>query len=211
MTSAARASARAAEVVPVALPTVVMLHRDPPDRVSPATSTNIRAARGVVAQVLAQSSAPVAQGIEHRSPKAGVGSSNLPRRTVCWCRSGDWWPPPVSPLRGLHGPRGQQHGPRPPRTPVDSRDCSAPLAFGHARTRERALRGVLVTLEWPDRREDVLAGLECLAAEPPRLSGSDADPRWPDVTNAIHWLVDDTWWDTTDPSESIGLSTTAES
>ena len=27
-------------------------------------------------------SAPVAQGIEHRSPKAGVGSSNLPRRTV---------------------------------------------------------------------------------------------------------------------------------
>lgn len=25
--------------------------------------------------------APVAQGIEHRSPKAGVGSSNLPRRT----------------------------------------------------------------------------------------------------------------------------------
>lgn len=61
-----------------------------------------------------------------------------------------------------------------------------------------------MTLEWPDRRADVLAGLECLAAEPPRLSGSDADPRWPDVTNAIHWLIDDTWWDTTDPRESIG-------
>ncbi|MBO3100623.1 SCO4402 family protein [Cellulomonas fengjieae] len=59
-------------------------------------------------------------------------------------------------------------------------------------------------LEFPDWRDDVLAALECLAAKPPRLSGSDVDPRWPDVTNAIHWLIDDTWWDTTDPSESIG-------
>ncbi|NUU16941.1 hypothetical protein HP550_06715 [Cellulomonas humilata] len=59
-------------------------------------------------------------------------------------------------------------------------------------------------LEFPDRREDVLAALECLAGEPPHLSGTDVDPRWPDVRNAIHWLIDDTWWDTTDPSESIG-------
>jgi hypothetical protein len=59
-------------------------------------------------------------------------------------------------------------------------------------------------LERPDRREDVLNALECLAADPPRLSGSEVDPRWPNVTDAIHWLIDDTSWDGTDPSESIG-------
>lgn len=82
---------------------------------------------------------------------------------------------------------------------------SAPaLASGHARKRERAPRGVLVKLAWHDRREDVLTALECLAAEPPGLSGSERDPRWPDVTNAIHWIIDDTSWDRSDPSASIG-------
>ena len=41
-----------------------------------------RHAHGVFDHVSDRPRAPVAQGIEHRSPKAGVGSSNLPRRTV---------------------------------------------------------------------------------------------------------------------------------
>lgn len=59
-------------------------------------------------------------------------------------------------------------------------------------------------VEWPDRRGDVLSALELLADEPPELTENGADPRWPDLTNAVHWLVDDTWWDQTDPDESIG-------
>lgn len=40
----------------------------------------------------------------------------------------------------------------------------------------------------------------------PVLSDSGWDMRRPDLTNAIHWLVDDTWWDTHDPSKWIGLT-----
>ncbi len=53
------------------------LHRRDPT--GPTTATRPRAE--VCARICARSRAPVAQGIEHRSPKAGVGSSNLPRRT----------------------------------------------------------------------------------------------------------------------------------
>jgi len=59
-------------------------------------------------------------------------------------------------------------------------------------------------VKWPDRRGDVLNGLDTLAEEPPRLAGDEPDPRWPDVTNAIHWVLDDTWWDQRDPREDIG-------
>ncbi|UMP03554.1 SCO4402 family protein [Amycolatopsis sp. EV170708-02-1] len=57
---------------------------------------------------------------------------------------------------------------------------------------------------WPERREDVLAALRVLAAEPPVLDGAGRDTRWPDLTNAVHWLVDDTPWDLVDPVKSIG-------
>ena len=50
----------------------------------------------------------------------------------------------------------------------------------------------------------MLAGLDTLAAEPPILNEHGSDPRWPDLTNAVHWVVDDTWWDDEDPSDSIG-------
>lgn len=62
-----------------------------------------------------------------------------------------------------------------------------------------------VNPEWPGRRSDLLDALACLAEEPPPLSATRADPRWPGLTNAIHWLVDDTWWDRRDPSADIGL------
>lgn len=57
---------------------------------------------------------------------------------------------------------------------------------------------------WPGRREDVLNALKVLAAEPPVLDGAGRDSRWPDLTNAVHWLVDDTPWDLVDPVTSIG-------
>jgi hypothetical protein len=61
-----------------------------------------------------------------------------------------------------------------------------------------------VEVEWPERRADVKAAVELLAAEPPVLQAAGMDPRWPDLTNAVHWLVDDTWWDQTDPASAVG-------
>jgi hypothetical protein len=59
-------------------------------------------------------------------------------------------------------------------------------------------------IAWPDRRSDVLNALDALASGPPPLTSDGSDPRWPDLTNAVHWLVDDTWWDHNNPRESIG-------
>lgn len=52
-------------------------------------------------------------------------------------------------------------------------------------------------VEWPDRREDVLNALDILAS-------SDPSAEWPTLTEAVHWLVDDTFWDVRDPKEDIG-------
>lgn len=51
----------------------------------------------------------------------------------------------------------------------------------------------------------MIAALEVLASDPPLLAAGEDDPRWPDLTNAVHWLVDDTWWDHRDPIGSVGL------
>jgi hypothetical protein len=61
-----------------------------------------------------------------------------------------------------------------------------------------------MTVAYPDRRQDILNALDSLAAEPPPTLRGNADPRWPDLTNAVHWLIDDTWWDKFDPMQSIG-------
>lgn len=61
-----------------------------------------------------------------------------------------------------------------------------------------------MNVAWPGRREDVLDALRLLAAEPPELDGTGRDARWPNLTDAVHWLVDDTAWDFHDPRESIG-------
>ena len=52
-------------------------------------------------------------------------------------------------------------------------------------------------VEWPDRREDVLNALDILASPNPSAE-------WPTLTEAVHWLVDDTFWDVRDPKEDIG-------
>jgi hypothetical protein len=50
---------------------------------------------------------------------------------------------------------------------------------------------------------DVLNALDTLAADPPELVDG-RDQRWPALGDAVHWLVDDTWWDHRNPSESVG-------
>ena len=62
-----------------------------------------------------------------------------------------------------------------------------------------------MSVAWPGRRGDVEAALETLAAEPPALARRQRDPRFPGVDDAVHWLVDDTFWDHHDPSGHIGL------
>jgi hypothetical protein len=57
---------------------------------------------------------------------------------------------------------------------------------------------------YPDRRQDVLNALGLLAADVPDLDGAGRDTRWPNLTEAVHWLVDDTAWDVHDPIGSIG-------
>lgn len=56
-------------------------------------------------------------------------------------------------------------------------------------------------VEWPDRRQDVLNALDILSK-----AGASADEAdmWPTTTDAVHWLVDDTFWDVRDPAEDIG-------
>lgn len=56
-------------------------------------------------------------------------------------------------------------------------------------------------VEWPNRREDVLNALDILAAPP---VDSARKEEWPGLTDAVHWLVDDTFWDMRDPAEDIG-------
>ncbi|MGC4893878.1 SCO4402 family protein [Micromonospora sp. DT31] len=57
----------------------------------------------------------------------------------------------------------------------------------------------MTTIAWPDRRADVVAALSVLAALRPHARTS-----WPGLTEAVHWLVDDTFWDQRSPVADIG-------
>lgn len=57
---------------------------------------------------------------------------------------------------------------------------------------------------WPWRRADMIDASALLASTPPTLVGDEPDPRWPDLSWAVHEVVDDTSWDEHDPSGSIG-------
>jgi hypothetical protein len=56
-------------------------------------------------------------------------------------------------------------------------------------------------IEWPDRRQDVLNALDILQTA--GLSAQEAGTS-PTTTDAVHWLVDDTFWDMRDPGDDIG-------
>jgi hypothetical protein len=91
--SACRAGGRrhalSEEIMP-ASPRIVKTTRPTSSFAAPTTSKSAGQRRANNLQVMTRRSvgypgvalAPVAQGIEHRSPKAGVGSSNLPGRTT---------------------------------------------------------------------------------------------------------------------------------
>ena len=51
----------------------------------------------------------------------------------------------------------------------------------------------------------MISGLDALASAPPIPQAGQSDPRWPDLTNAVHWVLDDTSWDSQDPADSVGL------
>ena len=60
-----------------------------------------------------------------------------------------------------------------------------------------------MAVTWPNRRQDVLAGLDLLAA-PPEVDENGRDQRWPDLSNAVHWVVDDTGWDLRPAADDVG-------
>ena len=49
------------------------------------------------------------------------------------------------------------------------------------------------------QRGDVIAGLKLLAGPSP------IGEHWPDLTAAVNWVVDDTFWDRRDPADDIGI------
>jgi hypothetical protein len=50
----------------------------------------------------------------------------------------------------------------------------------------------------PDCGADLIGALDALMTLTPQTL-----ERWPGLTEAVHWLVDDTWWDERDMAESI--------
>jgi hypothetical protein len=60
-----------------------------------------------------------------------------------------------------------------------------------------------MTQEW-SQRLDVLEALDFLSTSVPPLGADGRDHRWPNLTEAVHWLIDDTGWDTRDPAEDVG-------
>lgn len=54
-------------------------------------------------------------------------------------------------------------------------------------------------VEWPGRREEIAMALEVLSTISPATT-----ERYPRLKDAVHWLVDNTWWDDFDPANDIG-------
>ena len=52
---------------------------------------------------------------------------------------------------------------------------------------------------WPDRRADIINAVHILA-----LLRPDTPAGWPGLTEAVHWLIDDTFWDQRDPRSDVG-------
>jgi hypothetical protein len=57
----------------------------------------------------------------------------------------------------------------------------------------------MTAVAWPHWRADVIEALAILVTlQPP------GPMSWPGLTEAVHWLVDDTFWDQTSPSRHVG-------
>ncbi|MEV0000693.1 hypothetical protein AB0H28_00195 [Micromonospora sp. NPDC050980] len=57
----------------------------------------------------------------------------------------------------------------------------------------------VTTIAWPGRRADIITALALLATLRPHALTS-----WPGLTEAVHWLLDDTFWDQCRPHGDIG-------
>ncbi|MGX1613277.1 SCO4402 family protein [Micromonospora chalcea] len=57
----------------------------------------------------------------------------------------------------------------------------------------------MAIVAWPDRRADITNALSVLATLRPH-----GIALWPGLTEAVHWLIDDTSWDVRDPHDDIG-------
>ncbi|MGC4896964.1 SCO4402 family protein [Micromonospora sp. DT31] len=55
------------------------------------------------------------------------------------------------------------------------------------------------TVAWPDRRADIVNALHVLATLRPYEPTT-----WPGLSEAVHWLIDDTFWDQRHPRDDIG-------
>jgi hypothetical protein len=55
----------------------------------------------------------------------------------------------------------------------------------------------------PDQRADLLNGLDVLASQPQVTVPIGTDDRWPDLTNAVYWIVDNIWWASREPHGSV--------
>ncbi|WP_420540754.1 SCO4402 family protein [Nonomuraea roseoviolacea] len=58
-------------------------------------------------------------------------------------------------------------------------------------------RPVTPQVQWPQRREDVLEALRALGDHEYQTHQWRSGQGWPDLTAAVHWLVDDTFMDET--------------
>jgi hypothetical protein len=56
-------------------------------------------------------------------------------------------------------------------------------------------------LKFPEMRQNFIGGLEIFTEEPPYPRG-----QFPDLTNAVHWFIDDTFWDVHPASDDIGMT-----
>ncbi|MGC4891214.1 SCO4402 family protein [Micromonospora sp. DT227] len=57
----------------------------------------------------------------------------------------------------------------------------------------------MTTIAWPDRRADIITALSILATLRPHIPTP-----WPGLNEAVHWLIDDTFWDQRSPRSDIG-------
>jgi hypothetical protein len=53
-------------------------------------------------------------------------------------------------------------------------------------------------------RPDVIAALEVLTDRRTHDRWLHGEQTWPDLRNAIHWLIDDTWWDQHPALDDVG-------
>ena len=51
------------------------------------------------------------------------------------------------------------------------------------------------SVQWPERREDVLQALRALGDRDYQDQHWRSGKGWPDLTVAVHWLIDDTFID----------------